>query len=98
MDLNLYKSNIHMMGHVTCNRLQSILNGPKKSIRLGALFHAMGHIICNGLQSIWDGPKKMCIWQLCNNREVRYSLDVVDCYISLIIGIPQYIEYLETNI
>ena len=54
------KSNIHVMGHVTCNGLQSILNGPKKSICLGALFHAMGHIICNGLQSIWDGPKKKC--------------------------------------
>ena len=52
------KSNIHVMGHVICKGLQSILNGPKKSIRLGALFHAMGHVICNGLQSIWDGPKK----------------------------------------
>ena len=92
------KSNIHVMGHVTCNGLQSILNGPKKSIRLGALFHAMGHVICNGLQSIWNGPKKMCIWELCNNREVRYSLAVVDCYISLITCIPQYIDYLETNI
>ena len=72
--------------------------GQKRVYVWGALFHAMSYIICNGLQSIWDGPKKMCIWQLCNNREVRYSLDVVDCYISLIIGIPQYIDYLEANI
>ena len=92
------KSNIHVMGHVICNGLQSILNGPKKSIRLGALFHEMCYVICNGLQSICNGPKKKYIWELCNIREVRYSLDVVDCYISLIIGIPQYIEYLETNI
>ena len=38
--------------------LQSILNGPKKSIRLGALFHEMCYVICNGLQSICNGPKK----------------------------------------
>ena len=52
------KSNIHVMGHVICKGLQSILNGPKKSIRLGALFHEMCYVICNGLQSICNGPKK----------------------------------------
>jgi hypothetical protein len=49
------KSNIHVMDHVICNGLQSILNGPKKSIRLGALFHEMCYVICNGLQSICNG-------------------------------------------
>ena len=52
------KSNIHVMDHVICNGLQSILNGSKKSIRLGALFHEMCYVICNGLQSICNGPKK----------------------------------------
>jgi len=55
------KSNIHVMGHVICNGLQSILNGPKKSIRLGALFHEMCYVICNGLQSICNGPEKKYI-------------------------------------